>query len=42
MEIIGVAERRRVPIIADEIYGEMTFEGCDFFPIADLAQARIE
>lgn len=35
--LIGIAAAHKVPIIADEIYGEMTFEGHEFFPIADLA-----
>lgn len=34
--IIAVAERRRVPIIADEIYGNMVFSGSTFYAMADL------
>jgi tyrosine aminotransferase len=30
-EIIAVAEKHRLPIIADEIYGQLTFTGYDFF-----------
>jgi len=37
LDLIGVAEQHKVPIIADEIYGEMTFDGFDFFPIAELS-----
>ncbi|KAG9399217.1 hypothetical protein AC1031_012176 [Aphanomyces cochlioides] len=34
--ILRVAETHRVPIIADEIYGDMTFGEAKFFPIASL------
>jgi len=34
--ILGVAEKKRIPIIADEIYGEMVFTGQTFTPIASL------
>jgi len=35
--LIAIAARHKVPIIADEIYGEMCFDGRQFHPIADLA-----
>ena len=35
-QLIEVCERKRVPIVADEIYGEMTFDGFVFHPIAEL------
>ena len=34
--ILAVAEKHRVPIIADEIYGNITFKGHEFHPIATL------
>ncbi|KAA0157197.1 hypothetical protein FNF27_01822 [Cafeteria roenbergensis] len=34
--ILAVAERHRVPIIADEIYGNMVFSGSTFHAMADL------
>ncbi|CAK4077192.1 unnamed protein product [Aphanomyces euteiches] len=34
--ILRVAETHRVPIIADEIYGDMAFGDAKFFPIASL------
>lgn len=34
--ILAVAERHRVPVIADEIYGNMVFSGATFFPMATL------
>jgi tyrosine aminotransferase len=34
--ILRIAERRRVPIIADEIYGDMTYDGAVFYPMATL------
>jgi tyrosine aminotransferase len=36
LAILAVAERRRIPIIADEIYGNLCFTGETFFPIASL------
>ncbi|RLN99902.1 hypothetical protein DYB28_000908 [Aphanomyces astaci] len=36
--ILKVAETHRVPIIADEIYGDMTYGGTTFFPIASLTK----
>jgi tyrosine aminotransferase len=35
LDIIAIAEEYCVPIIADEIYGQMTFEG-KFYPVAAL------
>lgn len=35
-EILTIAERNHVPIIADEIYENMIFPGQKFFPIASL------
>ena len=34
--ILAVAEKHQVPIIADEIYGNITFEGHQFHPVASL------
>jgi tyrosine aminotransferase len=34
--LLEVAERHRIPIIADEIYGNMTFTGHTFHPLASL------
>jgi len=34
---IDIAARHKLPIIADEIYGEMAFEGVAFHPLAELA-----
>jgi tyrosine aminotransferase len=36
-EILKVAERRRIPIIADEIYEDMTFDGYTFHSLASLS-----
>lgn len=36
MDICRLAARYRVPIVADEIYGDMTF-GSNFFPLANVA-----
>jgi tyrosine aminotransferase len=35
--IVALAERYRVPIIADEIYGDLTFGDRTFHPMADVA-----
>lgn len=35
-DILEVANKYRVPIISDEIYGDMVFEGHTFYPIASL------
>jgi aspartate/methionine/tyrosine aminotransferase len=34
--IIAVAQKHKLVIISDEIYGNMTFSGCPFTPIAAL------
>ncbi|CAE7341158.1 Tat [Symbiodinium sp. KB8] len=34
--ILAIADKHKVPIIADEIYGDMTFPGHTFHPIASL------
>jgi tyrosine aminotransferase len=34
--ILAIAERHRIPVIADEIYGNMVFSGSEFFPMATL------
>jgi tyrosine aminotransferase len=34
--IVAVAKKHKLPIIADEIYGSMTYEGETFFPVASL------
>lgn len=39
-DILKLAERYRVPIIADEIYGNMVYGGAQFHPIASLG-ARV-
>ncbi|KAL9186669.1 hypothetical protein ACHAXT_005907 [Thalassiosira profunda] len=36
-KIVALAERYRVPIVADEIYGDMTFGGAVFHPMANVA-----
>ncbi len=35
--VVALAGRYRVPIIADEIYGDLTFGGRRFHPLADVA-----
>eukprot|EP00842_Homolaphlyctis_polyrhiza_P002661 jgi/Hompol1/3396/HPOL_003220-RA len=35
-DILAIAERYGLPIIADEIYGDMVFKGHEFFPMATL------
>ncbi|KAL7530503.1 hypothetical protein ACHAXR_003530, partial [Thalassiosira sp. AJA248-18] len=37
MQIVELAEKYQVPIVADEIYGDMTFEGKVFHPMASVA-----
>lgn len=34
--ILDIAKRHRLPIIADEIYGNLVFQGSPFFPMASL------
>jgi len=36
--ILKIAERHHLPIIADEIYGRMTFEGFEMHPMAELSK----
>lgn len=36
-DILRLAERYRVPIIADEIYGDMVFGGATFYPTHSLS-----
>jgi tyrosine aminotransferase len=38
-KIIKVAERFHLPIIADEVYGEMVFPGYEFFYMAELSDS---
>lgn len=38
LAIIELCKKHRLPIIADEIYGDMVFEGNTFYPIASLTQ----
>lgn len=35
-DILKLAQKRRVPIIADEIYGSMVYNGAKFYPMATL------
>lgn len=37
-EILDIADRKHIPIIADEIYGGMTFGGAEFYPMAELTK----
>lgn len=37
-DIIDIAEENFLPIIADEIYGNMVFKGHEFIPMASLTQ----
>src|SRR5690606_31186198 len=36
--LVRVAERSGLVIFSDEIYGDMTYEGAEFIPIATLAR----
>lgn len=36
-DILAIAERKRVPVIADEIYGNLVFTGEEFFPMGSLS-----
>ena len=36
MQIIRAAEQLRLPIIADEVYGGIAFEGAEYLPLASL------
>lgn len=36
MDILAIAEKYKVPVIADEIYANMVFKGEKFHPMADL------
>mmetsp|Transcript_7577 Transcript_7577/g.12223 ORF Transcript_7577/g.12223 Transcript_7577/m.12223 type:complete len:369 (-) Transcript_7577:26-1132(-) len=38
-QILAVAEKHKLPIIADEIYGNLVFEGNEFFPLASLTSS---
>ncbi|EFO25263.1 tyrosine aminotransferase [Loa loa] len=33
---IGIPVKKQIPIIADEVYGTMTYNGAEFYPIATL------
>lgn len=37
-ELIDLAERFKLPIIADEVYGDMVFPGNEFYYMAELAR----
>lgn len=38
-QLISLAERRQVPIVADEIYRDLVFEGHTFVPLASLTSS---
>jgi tyrosine aminotransferase len=38
LDILEVAERHKLPIIADEVYEFFTFPGVQFYPIAALSK----
>ncbi|KAJ3280887.1 hypothetical protein HK104_000344 [Borealophlyctis nickersoniae] len=38
LQILAVAEKHRLPIISDEIYADMAFEGHEFVPLASLTK----
>ncbi|VDK43845.1 unnamed protein product [Anisakis simplex] len=35
-DVLRIAHKHRLPIIADEIYGELTYDGAEFVPLATL------
>ena len=37
LDIIRIAEKHKLPIIADEVYGDMVFPGNDFYYMAELS-----
>ena len=37
-ELIRIAEKHKLPIIADEVYGNMVFRGKDFYYMSELTQ----
>ena len=38
LDVLKIAEKHRIPIISDEIYANMVFEGEQFFPLASLSK----
>jgi tyrosine aminotransferase len=36
LEIIDLADKYKLPIISDEIYGKIVFSGSKFYPLASL------
>jgi len=38
LDILEVAERHKLPIIADEVYEFFTFPGVQFYPLASLSK----
>lgn len=38
LDIINLAERYKLPIIADEVYGDMVFPGNEFYYMSELSQ----
>ncbi len=40
-EIVKIAEKHEIPIISDEIYGDMVFKGETFTPLATLTKLPI-
>lgn len=37
LKILEIAEKHKLPVIADEIYADMVFQGFEFFPMAELS-----
>jgi aspartate/methionine/tyrosine aminotransferase len=38
LAILKVAEKHHIPIVADEIYGEMVYKGSTFYPLGTLSK----
>lgn len=37
-DILTVCENWRIPVIADEVYGDLTFQGHKFYPMAEVSE----